>query len=66
MTYKFYCVNCRKDIYIDIPMSEYSKVKGSQKCPKCGNTAGRVIEWSGIAEGSGEGWFGKSDGKKVI
>jgi hypothetical protein len=47
-------------------MSEYSNVKDSQKCPKCGNKVSRVIEWNGIAEGSGEGWFGKSDGKKVI
>lgn len=53
-------------------MSEYDSQKNSQICPVCYAIDSnqvllkRVLEWSGIASGSGSGWFGKSDGCKSI
>lgn len=65
MDYKFYCLKCKKDVYIDIPMKEYSYKKGGQKCPDCGSPVRRVYEWTGCATGSGEGWFGKNGGNTI-
>lgn len=72
MLYKFSCPSCNYTTEIDIPMSEYDKQKNRQICPVCyamdSNQAimQRVIEWTGIASGSGSGWFGKSYGSKAI
>ena len=49
MQYKFYCVNCDKDLFIDILMSEYDKEKSNQTCPVCKGPLRRVIEWNGPA-----------------
>lgn len=66
MTYKFRCEKCEKDFDIDILISEYDAEKEKQVCPDCGAKIKRVIEWEGIAQGSGQGWFGKSDGSNAI
>ena len=66
MDYKFKCTKCRHIEQKDIPMSDYSKLKDSQVCSKCGAKTERVIEWTGMAEGSGDGWYGKSDGSQAI
>lgn len=53
-------------------MSEYDSQKSSQLCPVCYAIDSnqvllkRVIEWSGSATGTGDGWFGKSDGSRMI
>lgn len=53
-------------------MSDYDKQKNSQICPVCYAVDSnqvimqRVLEWNGIATGSGSGWFGRSDGSKAI
>lgn len=64
MFYLFTCKNCHKKENRDIPMNQYDKEKNNQICT-CGSKMERVIEWSGIAEGSGSGWFGKA-GSNVI
>ena len=64
MNYLFKCVSCKKKREIDIPMSEYDKQKNNQVC-ECGGKMQRVIEWQGIAEGGGDGWYGKK-GSNVI
>ena len=64
MFYLFCCNSCHKKENRDIPMNEYDKEKNIQIC-SCGAKMQRVIEWSGIAEGSGDGWFGKA-GSNVI
>ena len=46
-------------------MKNYVIEKENQKCT-CGGKMDRVIEWSGIAIGEGQGWFGKSDGSNAI
>lgn len=67
MLYRFFCEHCNNnDIEIDIPMSDYDKLKEMQICPECNRKIKRFIEWNGIAEGNGSGWFGKSDGSKTI
>lgn len=66
MQYKYYCSNCDRNVYIDIPMSEYNQRKDGNLCPDCKGPIRRVIEWSGVASGSGEGWFGKSNGCSAI
>ena len=43
-----------------ICIKDYDRLKNSQTCSKCGGALKRVIEWQGIASGSGEGWCGKS------
>ena len=50
----------------NIPVSDYDKEKEKQTCSNCGAKMQRVIEWSGIATGQGEGWFGRSDGGNAI
>lgn len=53
-------------------MSDYDSQKNKQICPVCYAVDSnqvllkRVIEWTGIASGSGSGWFGRSDGSKSI
>lgn len=72
MLYKFKCPSCNYTTEIDIPIAEYDSQKNSQICPVCYAIDSnqvllkRVLEWSGIASGSGSGWFGKSDGSKAI
>ena len=72
MTYKFKCTTCNRTFDIDIPMAEYDNLKAKQLCPVClaldSNQVllKRVIEWNGIASGSGDGWFGRSDGSTAI
>lgn len=72
MLYKFSCPSCNYITEIDIPIAEYDKQKDKQLCPVCYAVDSnqvllkRVIEWTGIASGSGSGWFGKSDGCKSI
>lgn len=72
MLYKFKCPSCNYTTEIDIPIAEYDSQKNSQICGVCYAIDSnqvllkRVIEWSGIASGTGDGWFGKSDGSKAI
>lgn len=72
MLYKFACPSCEYVTEIDIPIAEYDNQKDKQLCPVCYAVDSnqvllkRVLEWSGIASGSGSGWFGKSDGSKAI
>lgn len=66
MTYKFGCSACNMEFDLDIPIEKYSDLKDRQKCPSCRKKLKRIIEWSGVATGSGSGWFGKSDGGKTI
>lgn len=72
MLYKFLCPTCNKTFDIDIAMAEYASLKDKQLCPVClaldSNQVllKRVIEWDGIATGTGEGWFGRSDGSTAI
>lgn len=72
MKYKFQCPECKRYIDVDIPMSEYEEQKDKQICAAClaldSNQVllQRVIEWNGCASGSGDGWFGRSDGCKSI
>ena len=66
MNYLFSCTNpkCNKKENRDISMQNYDKEKNNQIC-SCGAKMQRVIEWTGIAEGNGSGWFGKA-GSNVI
>ena len=72
MLYKFKCPSCNYTTEIDIPMPEYATPKDTQLCPVCYAVDSnqvllkRVLEWSGIASGSGDGWFGRSDGSTAI
>jgi putative FmdB family regulatory protein len=65
MFYKFRCIKCRQDFEVDLSIKEYDKEKNNQKCPFCFEKAERVIEWTGIAQGSGEGWAGRSSGNVI-
>lgn len=64
MNYLFKCANCKKQEMRDIPMNQYDTEKNKQVCT-CGAKMERVIEWSGIAEGKGEGWYGKAGGNVI-
>lgn len=66
MVYKFYCKACDMEQDLDIPIDKYMDLKEKQKCPFCKKKLERVIEWTGVATGSGQGWFGRSDGGKTI
>ena len=46
-------------------MADYDKEKNNQVCPDCNGKLQRVLEWKGVATGSGAGWCGKSDGKAI-
>ena len=64
MKYKFRCAKCHKSEEREILMKDYDKEKENQKCT-CGSKMDRVIEWSGIATGEGQGWCGKSGGNTI-
>lgn len=66
MIYKFYCKTCNMEHELDIPIEKYMDLKDKQRCPYCRKKLERIIEWTGVATGSGQGWFGKSDGGKTI
>lgn len=66
MIYKFYCKACDMEHDLDIPIDKYMDLKDKQHCPFCKKKLERVFEWSGVATGSGDGWFGRSDGGKTI
>lgn len=65
MKYEFKCPACKKELEIDIPMKDYDKEKNNQVCPKCNGKLQRVIEWHGVASGSGPGWCGTSHGNTI-
>lgn len=65
MKYNFKCNVCGAEEEKEIALADYDKEKENQKCT-CGGKMKRVIEWEGIATGSGAGWFGKSDGSNAI
>ena len=65
MFYKFKCESCGKTQEVEIAIKDYDKEKDKQEC-SCGGKLKRVIEWGGIAQGNGQGWFGKSDGSNAI
>ena len=64
MFYKFKCENCGKAQEVEIAIKDYDKEKDKQEC-SCGGKLKRVIEWNGIAEGSGAGWFGARGGNII-
>lgn len=66
MEYRFRCPKCGNVQNIAIPMDEYDEKKNCQTCKACGNLLERVIEFSGSISGSGDGWFGKSNGGTTI
>ena len=70
MYYRFICTNknCGAEEEKEIPMKDYDKEKEKQVCSSCGGKMQRfrLLEWEGFAKGSGEGWFGKSDGSNAI
>ena len=65
MMYKFKCENCGKSFDVEICIKDYDKYKNRQTCPDCKGKLKRVIEWQGIASGSGDGWCGKSGGNAI-
>lgn len=65
MLYKFMCRKCDKVHQVDIRMTDYDKEKNNQVCPDCKGKMDRVIEWQGIATGSGAGWCGNSHGNTI-
>lgn len=65
MNYTFICDNCKKETEIEIALKDYDAEKDKQVCSVCGNKLKRKIEWTGIATGSGEGWFGKKGGNVI-
>lgn len=68
MYYRFICTNknCGCEEEKNILVKDYDTEKEKQTCSNCGAKMQRVIEWHGIATGSGAGWFGKSDGSNAI
>ena len=67
MIYLFKCTNkdCGAEEEKNIPIADYDREKENQACLNCGAKMDRVIEWTGIAEGGGEGWFGARGGKII-
>ena len=65
MKYNFRCSKCGKEQEKEISMKDYDRVKNTQTCNECGGVLKRIIEWQGIASGSGEGWCGKSTGNAI-
>ena len=65
MIYRFFCNRCEKNFDVAISINDYAKEKDRQKCPECETKLERVIEWTGIATGSGEGWHGKKGGNAI-
>lgn len=66
MLYKFVCKKCGREEELDIPIDKYDELKNKQFCILCRGKLERIIEWTGIAEGHGDGWFGNSKGGSVI
>ena len=66
MFYKFICTECKCEEEKEIAVKDYDTEKEKQTCSNCGGKMQRLLEWSGIATGSGEGWYGKSDGSNAI
>ena len=66
MKYRFICTECKCEEEKEIAVKDYDTEKEKQTCSNCGTKMQRVIEWEGFAKGSGEGWFGKSDGGNTI
>ena len=64
MYYRFKCENCGKVQEVEIAIKDYDKEKDKQKC-SCGGKLKRVIEWTGIAEGAGDGWYGARGGNVI-
>lgn len=64
MKYNFKCEACGAEEEKEIALADYDKEKENQKCT-CGGKMKRVIEWEGIATGSGAGWCGKSGGNAI-
>lgn len=64
MYYKFKCTACGKEEERNILISDYDREKEKQVC-SCGEKMERVIEWEGIAEGSGQGWCGARGGNII-
>ena len=64
MYYTFKCSDCGKVQEVEIAIKDYDKEKDKQEC-SCGGKLKRVIEWNGIAEGSGAGWFGARGGNII-
>ena len=64
MKYLFICNKCKKKENREILMKDYDTEKNKQVC-SCGSKMERVIEWGGIAEGKGEGWYGKAGGNVI-
>ena len=64
MYYTFKCSDCGKAQEVEIAIKDYDKEKDKQEC-SCGGKLKRVIEWEGIAEGSGAGWFGARGGNII-
>ena len=65
MFYKFICQDCNAEEEKQIAIKDYDAEKKKQKCSVCGGIMTRKIEWQGVAEGNGDGWFGKN-GSRVI
>ena len=65
MKYLFRCVDCGEEQEKEICIKDYDRLKNNQKCKNCGGVLKRIIEWTGIASGSGEGWCGKSTGNAI-
>lgn len=67
MKYLFKCTNadCKCEEEKEISIKEYDKEKTKQICSSCGSKMDRVLEWTGIAEGSGQGWFGARGGNVI-
>lgn len=65
MLYRFVCKKCKCEEEKEIAIKDYDKEKEKQTCSNCGAKMDRVIEWQGIAEGSGQGWFGKAGGNVI-
>ena len=64
MFYNFKCEKCGKVEEKEFSINDYDREKENQKCT-CGGKMKRVIEWNGIAEGSGAGWCGARGGNII-
>ena len=65
MKYRFQCTECKYEEEKEIAVKDYDTEKEKQTCSNCGAKTQRVIEWHGIATGSGEGWCGNSKGQTI-
>ena len=65
MMYKFKCTQCGNTEEKEISIKEYDAQKDEQTCSSCSAPMKRVIEWTGIAKGEGQGWCGNSKGNVI-